>query len=59
MENSTYVLLASIAALVCAVACGYLAWRKGRSVFWYVVFGYIFSVITLIVILVLPPKRKA
>ena len=32
MDNSTYLLLASIAALAFAVACGYLAGKKGRSV---------------------------
>ena len=58
MDNSTYLLLGSIAALVFAVVCGYLAWRKGRSVLWYLLFGYFFSIITLIVILLLPAKQR-
>jgi hypothetical protein len=57
VDNSTAMLLASIADLAFAAVCGYLAWHKGRSVLWYVLFGLLFSIITLVVILLLPPKR--
>ena len=59
MDNSTAMLLASIAGLAFAVVCGYLAWQKGRSVLWFVLFGLLFSLITLVVILLLPSKRQA
>jgi hypothetical protein len=39
--------------------CGWLAGQKGRSVFWYTLFGYFFFIITLIVILILPSKQTA
>ena len=58
MDSSTAMLLASIVDVAFAAACGYLAWQKGRSVLWYVLFGLLFSLITLIVILLLPSRRR-
>ena len=59
MDNSTAMLLASIVDVAFAVVCGYLAWQKERSVLWFVLFGLLFSLITLVVILLLPSKRQA
>jgi hypothetical protein len=48
-----------IVSVACAVLCGWLAGQKVRSVFWYTLFGYSFFIITLIVVLVVPPKQTA
>ena len=58
MDSSTAMLLASIADVAFAAVCGYLAWQKGRSVLWFVLFGLLFSLITLVVILLLPARRE-
>ncbi|MCG2586527.1 hypothetical protein [Massilia sp. TS11] len=43
----------------CAIACGIIASNKGRSVGGWIVLGFLFSIFSLIVILVLPSLSAA
>jgi heme O synthase-like polyprenyltransferase len=54
-----YWVIALIIDLVFAWICYTIAKSKGRSAGLYAIFGFFFSIITLIVILVLPSKTPA
>ena len=54
-----YWIIALIVDLVFAWICYTIAKGKGRSAWLYAIFGFFFSIITLIVILLLPSKRPA
>jgi hypothetical protein len=51
-----YWIIALIVDMVFAWLCYTIAKRKGRSAWLYAIFGFFFSIITLIVILILPAK---
>jgi ATP/ADP translocase len=48
-----------IGSVIAAVLCAVIAAAKGRSVLFYGILGLFFSILTLIVIIVLPSKRDA
>ncbi len=45
-----------IGAILGAIICGFLAAYKGRSVLIWAILGFFFSIITFIVLLILPKK---
>jgi hypothetical protein len=45
-----------IVGIIFAVICGFVATRKGRNAALFAVLGFFFSIITLIVLLILPSK---
>ncbi len=46
-----------IGGIIAALVCGLIAKTKGYSAFLFAVLGFFFSIITLIVVLVIPRKR--
>lgn len=52
-------IFALIGSLIAAVLCGAIAAAKGRSVVLFAICGLFFSIITLIVVLVIPRKQRA
>ena len=46
-------------AVFCAVWCGAIAESKGYSRFLFTVLGFLFFLVTLVVVLILPSKRTA
>ncbi len=52
-------IFALIGAVIAAVLCGGIAAAKGRSAPLFAILGFFFSIITLIVVIVLPRKQRA
>jgi uncharacterized protein (DUF697 family) len=50
--------IVAIGSIIAAVICAVIAAAKGRSALLYGVLGLFFSIITLIVVLVLPSRRN-
>jgi ATP/ADP translocase len=48
-----------IGSVIAAILCAVIAAAKGRSALFYGIVGLFFSILTLIVIIVLPSKRDA
>lgn len=44
--------------IIFAIACGYIANEKGRSAGAWVILGFLFGLITLLVIICLPDRRE-
>lgn len=57
--STTYYISSLVIGIVCAAACYMLAKNKGYSPILFGVLGFFFSIITLIVVLVLPKKKTA
>jgi hypothetical protein len=47
-----------IGGFIAAIICGVIAATKGRSALGWGILGFFFSILTLIVIIVIPSKRK-
>ena len=56
--NTTYWGLGIVGALVFAILSGWIAGRKGHSAVLWGILGFFFTIITLIIVLVLP-RREA
>lgn len=50
--------LSIVVSLAFAFLCGWIAFRKGRSFLAWGILGFIFSLITLIVVLLVPRRRR-
>ncbi|WGW13356.1 hypothetical protein LWF01_06205 [Saxibacter everestensis] len=46
-----------IFGIVCAIACNFIAKNKGRGRVLWTVLGFLFSIVSLIIVLVLPKKN--
>jgi hypothetical protein len=46
-----------IGEIIGAILCGFIAAYKGRSVLLWAILGFFFSILTLIVVLILPKKN--
>jgi hypothetical protein len=55
--NITVSIISLVVAIVCAFVCYRIAENKGRNGVLWAVLGFLFSIISLIVIALLPPKR--
>ena len=55
--GTVYYTFSFLWAIVFALLCGWIAVRKGRSALLWGILGFFFSIITLIVVLVLRPRR--
>ena len=47
-----------IGGFIAAIICGIIAATKGRSALGWGILGFFFSIVTLIVVIVIPSKRK-
>ena len=47
-----------IGGFIAAIICGVIAATKGRSALGWGILGFFFSIVTLIVVIVIPSKRK-
>lgn len=56
--SATYYAIALVLSIVCAVACYFIARSKGRGVVLWPVLGFIFGIIPLIIVAVLPRKTS-
>jgi hypothetical protein len=51
-------IFALIGGLIAAIICGLIAAAKGRSAIGWGILGFFFSIITLIVVIVIPSKKS-
>ena len=51
-------IFALIGGLIAAIVCGFIAATKGRSAIGWGLLGFFFSIITLIVVIVIPSKKS-
>ena len=47
-----------IGGFIAAIICGVIAATKGRSALGWGILGFFFSILTLIIVIVIPSKRK-
>ena len=47
-----------IGSFIAAIICGVIAATKGRSALGWGILGFFFSILTLIIVIIIPSKRK-